>query len=285
MSVLASILRAIDLFEDRLHQPVRVAEAAEAAGYSVYHFCRVFNQTARLTSYEYLIRRRLSQAAQDLLQTRRTVLDIALDYQFGSSEAFGRAFQRMFAIQPSRFRQLERADPRQILPRFTPEYLTALEGLSLYPQKIRHPKIEIAGWMSPSAPGRPDFAPLWEWVLDELQNSGQRGPPTKKLSGILTLYALLLYPHDWETRGCLCFAGVLAEKVKSIKVRLVNVTLDEKDYACFTCEGSESNLQLILEHLFHTWIPHSRLSQLPDEVLFEKNGPTSWRIHLPLDEL
>ena len=149
MSMQASVLRAIERFEEHLRGPVRVADAAEAAGYSLYHFCRVFGQVTRLTPYEYLMRRRLSEAARDLLQTPRTVLDIALDYQFGSGEAFGRAFQRMFATLPSRLRQLGQVDQRRLLPRFSAAYLDALTGLGPNPHRIQRGDIVLAGCMAP----------------------------------------------------------------------------------------------------------------------------------------
>jgi AraC family transcriptional regulator len=283
MSVQASILRAIDLFEDRLRQPVRVAEAAEAAGYSLYHFCRLFSQTTRLTPYAYLMRRRLSQAAQDLLQTRRRVLDIALNYQFNSSEAFGRAFQRMFAVLPSRLRRIGVVDRRQMLPRFTSDYLTALEGLSLTAEKVDHPAIEIAGWMAPCSQDKLDFIPLWERVMGEIANAAGNRPDPYQPADISARYGLLLYPHDWQTEGCLAFAGVPAEELMGTQVRLAKMVLPENVYACFACESRESHLSFILEHLFHTWMPHSHLPTLPDIVLFKRVDPDSWLVLLPID--
>lgn len=283
MSVQASILRAIDLFEDRLRQPMRVAEAAEAAGYSLYHFCRLFSQTTRLTPYEYLMRRRLSQAAQDLLQTRRRVLDIALNYQFNSSEAFGRAFQRMFAVLPSRLRQIGQVDSRQILPRFTSDYLTALESLPLTAEKIDHPAIEIAGWMAPCSQANLSFTNLWERVMGEIANSPGNNPDLFQPADISARYGLLLYPHDWQTEGCLAFAGVPAEGFRGTQVRLAKMVLPEGVYASFTLGSPEPHLSFILEHMFHTWMPHSHLPTLPDMVLFKRVEPDSWLVLLPID--
>jgi len=64
-----AILRAIDLVEERLHQSVTVAAMAEAAGYSLYHFCRVFSKYTRHTPYDYLMRRRMTLAATEVVMT------------------------------------------------------------------------------------------------------------------------------------------------------------------------------------------------------------------------
>jgi AraC family transcriptional regulator len=281
MSVQESILQAIDLFEARLHEPVRVAEAAEAAGYSLYHFCRLFNQAARLTPYEYLMRRRLSQAAQELLHSRRKVLDIALDYQFGSSEAFGRAFQRMFALLPSRFRARGHVDARRMLPRFSSAYLAALEGLRPRPAKVRRPAIELAGWMAPCSPAGTLFIPLWQRVSAEIRQAGHTDSSHSQRAEISARHGLLFYPHDWHAQGCFCFAGVPAEETRDIPVWLGKICVQEQEYACFTCESLEAHLHFIVAHLFHSWLPHSGLHELPDTVHFENLGPSSWLIYLP----
>ena len=74
-------------------------------GYSLFHFTRLFNQFTGLTPYDYLIRRRLSDASEALLMSDKRIIDIAQDYQFGSHETFTRAFNRLFAMPPSQWRE------------------------------------------------------------------------------------------------------------------------------------------------------------------------------------
>lgn len=282
MSVQASVLRAIDLMEERLHQPMQIAEAADAAGYSVYHFCRVFNQATRLTPYEYLMRRRLSEAAWALLQTEHKLLDIALDHQFGSGEAFGRAFQRMFAILPSHFRQIGQLDRRRTLPRFTAAYLDALGGLDASPRRLSRPQIDLAGWMVSCMPASIAFSALWRRIDDEIRNAEQ-GPITDQQAATHSARCgLLYYPHDWQVQGCLSFAGSLAQELKARPDWLANVSIAAQEVASFRFAGAESQLHLILEHIFHTWFPHSRLPQLPNTVMFENEGPGYWSISVPI---
>jgi len=53
------------------------------------------------TPYNYLVRRRLSQAALEMLDRDCTILELALAYQFNHPETFSRAFKRMFEMAPS----------------------------------------------------------------------------------------------------------------------------------------------------------------------------------------
>ena len=99
---IAAIASALVLVEQGLKDDIRVADMAVAAGYSLYHFCRVFNAIVHHTPYDYLMRRRLSESALCLLETDWNVADIAFEYQFNSHEAYSRAFKRMFGVPPRR---------------------------------------------------------------------------------------------------------------------------------------------------------------------------------------
>lgn len=79
---LPAIVRAIDVMEDHLREPITLAEVAEAISYSLYHFCRTFARATHHTPYDYLIRRRLSEAARALLRTDQRIGEVAADYQF-----------------------------------------------------------------------------------------------------------------------------------------------------------------------------------------------------------
>ncbi len=95
---LRSMATAVTYIEDHLQDNINLADIAAYVAYSLFHFCRVFNQTVHHPPYDYLMRRRLTAAALQLLQTEQRVTDIAFAYQFGTPEGFSRAFQRMFRV-------------------------------------------------------------------------------------------------------------------------------------------------------------------------------------------
>lgn len=99
------ISQAIDYIENHLTQPGTIEEAAAEIGYSRYHFSRIFLSMTGLTPASYLRKRRLSEAACELVSSSRRILDIALKYQFGSQEAFTRSFRREFGVNPGHYRQ------------------------------------------------------------------------------------------------------------------------------------------------------------------------------------
>jgi AraC-like DNA-binding protein len=118
MEYLIPLNRALEYFENGLTQTISIQETATAVGYSRSRFGCLFRATIGETPGEYIRKRRLSEAARELVTSKKRILDIALDYQFESQEAFTRSFKRMFHLSPAAYRQkrrLVRTFPRIIL--------------------------------------------------------------------------------------------------------------------------------------------------------------------------
>ena len=121
-----AITRALGLCEASLREPLAVASMAEAACYSLFHFCRVFAATTGHTPYQYLLRRRLCEAAREVEAGSHNLSRIAFDYQFGSPETFSRAFRRLFGVLPSQWRRQGAHHPSLFMPAFSEELLEHL---------------------------------------------------------------------------------------------------------------------------------------------------------------
>lgn len=101
----ASLGRALALVERGLRDGLDVAAMAEAACYSLFHFVRVFTELTGHGPYDYLMRRRVAEAAREVVSGTAPILDIALEYRFESPEGFSRAFRRCFGLTPSEARK------------------------------------------------------------------------------------------------------------------------------------------------------------------------------------
>ncbi|MBT7191835.1 MAG: helix-turn-helix transcriptional regulator [Anaerolineae bacterium] len=134
---ITAIYSAIEFIEKHLKDEISVGDIAASAGYSLYHFIRVFNQTVQHSPYDYLIRRRLSEAALELRASDRRIIDISMDYCFQNHETFSRAFKRMFAVQPSQWRSKKNVQSWLLLPRLSMEYLRHINKKDfLYPKPV-----------------------------------------------------------------------------------------------------------------------------------------------------
>ena len=113
--LIQTINQAINYMEANLTKSIDISQIANQVGYSRFHFDRLFRSITGETPSAYLRQRRLSEAARVLIYSSQPILEIALDYQFSSQEAFTRAFRRHFRLTPNAYRrrrQLRRFQPR-----------------------------------------------------------------------------------------------------------------------------------------------------------------------------
>ncbi len=100
--------RVLEYVDSHLDQTLELADLAEVAHFSAFHFHRLFAAWMGETLGEYLRRRRLEVAATRLLaQPAVPVLNIALSVGFGSTEAFARAFKTRFGCTATEWRERE----------------------------------------------------------------------------------------------------------------------------------------------------------------------------------
>ena len=144
-----AITAALTYIEGHLCEPISLEGIANAAGYSLFHFIRTFNKIVRHTPYDYLVRRRLSYAAEMLLVEDEKVLDIALACQFESHEGFTRAFGRLFKMPPTTWRENQHRDLRYIMPPLKEADLLFRQLPDLHPPElILLEELTLAGWMN-----------------------------------------------------------------------------------------------------------------------------------------
>lgn len=101
----ACIKKSIEYIEDNLNKKIELEELAEKAFLSKYHFHRVFHSIVGEPVAEYIRKKRLTEAANELLNTEEKIVDIALKYQFGSQETFTKAFKKLYGMPPREFRK------------------------------------------------------------------------------------------------------------------------------------------------------------------------------------
>lgn len=96
--------------ERRLYDPLSIRLLAERCAASPYHMTRVFRSATGFTPMTYVRARRLSEAAKRLANGKDDILNVALDAQFNSHEAFTRAFATYFGVLPRSVREARSTD-------------------------------------------------------------------------------------------------------------------------------------------------------------------------------
>ncbi|NZC50379.1 helix-turn-helix domain-containing protein [Escherichia coli] len=88
-----------------IDQSLLLDDVANKAGYTKWYFQRLFKKVTGVTLASYIRARRLTKAAVELRLTKKTILEIALKYQFDSQQSFTRRFKYIFKVTPSYYRR------------------------------------------------------------------------------------------------------------------------------------------------------------------------------------
>ncbi len=104
----AIIQKSLDYIEENLQTEITAAELAEMAGFSLFHYYRLFQQATGLPVMQYILRRRLLHGLYAMKQGS-TKIDAAFLYGFDTYAGFYKAFCREFGSTPSEFLQSSRA--------------------------------------------------------------------------------------------------------------------------------------------------------------------------------
>ncbi len=102
------IQESIDYIEDNLKTQITAAELSGQAGYSLFHYYRLFQASVGLSVMQYILRRRLIHAVYEIHCGRKRI-DVILEYGFDTYAGFYKAFRREFDCTPSEFLKKNRA--------------------------------------------------------------------------------------------------------------------------------------------------------------------------------
>jgi AraC family transcriptional regulator len=251
MSNIPAMTKAVEFIEDNLKEDIAVADIAAAVSYSLYHFCRMFNRVIHHTPYDYLIRRRLSESARELVETDKKIIEIAFEYRFNSPETYSRAFKRMVGVRPYQWRKQGSIDRRSLMSRLTLEHIEHInKGDHLKPVLEEKDIFRVAGVMTLVKDDQEVIPQLWDTLAQELEGIKDAG-----MTGCY--YGIAFYPKGWQERGYLYMAAVEVEFLDIMGSALVVRTVPPSKYAKFVHKGPYKDFGLTLDYIYQTWLPKS----------------------------
>lgn len=99
------VLRNVLAFiEASLAQPLTLADLAQEAALSEYHFARMFSLSMKMAPHQYVMQRRMTRAQDLVRNTSLPLTDIALACGFSSASHFSNRFKSVLGMTPSQLR-------------------------------------------------------------------------------------------------------------------------------------------------------------------------------------
>lgn len=136
--------RVLHYIDDNLSNELNADILANVAGFSIYHFCHMFQWHIGYSVMEYVRMRRLSFAVSELSSGRR-IIDIALDYGFETHSGFSKAFKRHYGVSPEKYRIHAKSD-KPPLPDLLHLNKYLLGGIIMTPKFVSLSEIKLAGY-------------------------------------------------------------------------------------------------------------------------------------------
>ena len=99
------VQKMIDFIEEYILENPTLDSIAQAMHYSKFYCSRQFRLVAGMTLKRYIAGRRLYYATIQVRDTKKSIIDIALEYGYSSRAALTRAFQYTYGCTPSVYRK------------------------------------------------------------------------------------------------------------------------------------------------------------------------------------
>ncbi len=263
MSNIKAMYRAVQFIEQNLKQAISVKDVADSVDYSLYHFSRTFNAVIGHSPYDYIMRRRLSESAKYLIESKQKIIDIAFEYQFNNHETYSRAFKRMFGVLPNQLKKNKNITNLIFKSEISLDYIKHInQGDYLKPKFVELGAIHLVGLVSLVKDDKSFIAQLWQKFDHELESISNRLKPENYCS-------LSFFPLAWELQGFFYMVSVEVDSLDIIPPVLVGKTIQPLKYAKFIHKGLSKDVGLTLDYIYQTWLPKSANSiAAPFEIEF-----------------
>jgi AraC family transcriptional regulator len=251
--------KALWYIESHLADALTLEQIAGVGGVSRFHMVRAFAAATGLSVMRYVRARRLSEAARALAGGAPDILNLALDADYGSHEAFTRAFRDHFGVTPEAVRSSTRLDNLRLQEPIPMD--------STLTDKLQPPRFET---------GKPLLvAGISERCTHE---NGGAGIPNQwqrfhqKAGDIPDRVGQMAYGvccNGDDSGNFDYIAGVEVSDFSGLPREFSRVRIPEQRYAVFTHRDHISSIRQTVNTIWNHWLPASGL-KAADAPSFER---------------
>lgn len=266
--------RVVDYIEEHLKEELDNRLLADIAGYSEFHFLRLFRGCVGLTPADYVRKRRISEIVRRIGLDKRPICDIAFEYGFNSKENFTRAFKKEHKILPTEFKSAGCS-----LRLFQPFELNKTEVC---------PEVSIGyleGFSVVAYPCDEELPPcFWNKYNAEKRSARLSGGAVTEDYGVMR--------WDPERRGLDYYIGIRAEMANGDISGTVRLDIEGGLYAVFDTPPTDQHsfvdtIRRTWDMIYGVWLPESgyrRRGGFEMECYSESSRTYSERIYVPIEK-
>ncbi len=261
------IYKATQFIEKNLKEDIDVFAVSQEVCYSLYHFIRLFQHTTGFSPKSYIQKRRLTESVKELRETNKKITDIAYDYQFGSPEAFTRAFKKQFNASPSEIRKGQTTAPNPTVLPLTFDYISQSDKAKNYqPEIVELPETTLVGtsFFVHEDAYPDDLSKEWTQFLNELENIENKQEPFR-------CYQVQYWSENQEIGGLYFFLGAEVKQLSNINPFFVVKIIPAGKYLRFIHRGFSNKVGHTYQYIYNQYLPETEF-KLKKSFNFELYG-------------
>jgi AraC family transcriptional regulator len=252
--------KALWFIESHLADTLTLDEIAGVAGVSRFHMVRAFAAATGFSVMRYVRARRLSEAARALAGGAPDILKLALEADYGSHEAFTRAFRDHFGVTPEAVRAST-----------CPNHIKLQEPIlmdSTLTDNLQTPRFETGQPLLVAGLGERYTWESGAAIPGQWQRFQQAEPDIPGRIGNVT-YGVCCNGDDAGNFDYI--AGVEVSDFSELPREFAKVRIPEQRYAVFTHKDHISTIRRTITTIWNQWLPASGL-KAADAPNFERYG-------------
>lgn len=276
MEWMQSINKAIAYIEEHLSDDIHGEDVARHVNISLFHFQRTFNLLTGMTVGEYIRKRRLSLAGEELTRKGAKVIDTAYRYGYETPESFSKAFTRFHGVTP---KQAEQGMKLKYFNKLTLE--VSIEGGSLIDYRIEKKNVfsvTVYPKMFTDENSATEIPVFWTTYFQEKLDKKAPGNIgicfQESMEAKQFMYGIGCFSEDvsadseerlrdgeqtsWEKNNILPDSGMLSDGFQQ-------VTIPSHTWAIFTCVGDMPEaIQKMWRFIYGEWLPGADYELIPN---------------------
>lgn len=154
-----------NIFDEKLSLDV----IANEIGYSKYHLHRVFTSVVGVSIHSYIQRCRLNELAFLLVNSKQSILDIAISIQYERQRTFHKEFKKIFHCSSNYYRKHREFYPIQVP--FSMQYQKSFKVISFFNiPKVEFNQIQCIGYQANTKYGFHVIGKCWRSLHKHIKN-------------------------------------------------------------------------------------------------------------------
>ena len=264
---LEAICKVVDYIHQNIDKNISLKELSDVAGFSQFHFHRIFTAYTGEALSTFIKRIRLEKSASKLVYSDANITQIALASGYETPSAYTKAFKQLFGVNPSEYKTTK---SHTFLIKQNKEYDEKLRRL-IMENFLGTKEIEDIKVVAVRKTGKYSEASTEAWQeVCGFAYGNKLISENSKMIGIGYDNPTITAEEKLRYDAC-----ITVENEVEVKGNVFNSVIQGGKYAVFLHKGPYKNLMDTYSAIFAQWVPENnyKLRELPVFEMYMNRDP------------